>query len=74
MEVYVVRHFFESCNDTNYTGVFDDFFKAAAAILKEATDDYSDYSVKFGSPYGSDEVWVTLEDEIYYTITRMPVQ
>lgn len=43
MEVFVVRHFFEDCNDNSYVGAYSDFWKALDASVADAQENSHDY-------------------------------
>jgi hypothetical protein len=82
MEVYVVRQFFNDCNDTSYSGAHSDFFKAITAAIADAKAGWgtSGYTLTFHEPIdeGSNELWCEVYYEgrpygIYYTITKMEI-
>jgi len=73
MQVFVVREFFEDCNDTCYVGAFTDFWKAAKAsvdCINEHNPKNKGWTVH---EMEDDSVW--LDDEgTYYSIDRFEVQ
>lgn len=42
IEVFVVRQFFEDCNDNSYTGVYTDFWKAVAGAKADQEENWGD--------------------------------
>ena len=81
--VFVVRHFYEDCNDTSYIGAYDDFFKAVANVTSDVHNDYNGdpkYTAHMHDiEEGDTEAWVEVMYEgqrhgTYYTITKMELQ
>ncbi len=80
-EVYVVRQFFEDCNDASYIGAYSDFFRALQAGIADAKQsdwDNPGYTFCAHEPRNEDdtELWCEIYFEgrpygIYYTITKM---
>ncbi len=79
-EVYVVRQFFEDCNDASYTGVYSDFFRAVLAAVADSKESWSEpgytFCVHEPRDEGETELWCEIYCEgsplgIYYTITKM---
>jgi hypothetical protein len=82
-EVFVVRHFYEDCNDMSYIGVYDDFWKALAASIADSKDNHGtpghSFAVSEPSPHSDSELWCEVLFNgralgIYYTINRMELQ
>jgi len=85
-EVFVVRQFFQDCNDNSYTGVYSDFWKAVAGAKADQEENWGDdpgYGLEavpltFPSEIEGTQVWleVTWEGKphgIYYTIDRLEI-
>lgn len=84
-EVYVVRQFFEDNHDTEYTGVYSNFWKALAAAKADQEKNWSEdtgHSLKVHKPNKFspiDTLWCEVMDQtypqgIYYTINRMELR
>jgi len=87
IEVFVVRQFYEDCNDNSYIGAYSDFWKAVAGAKADQEENYGDepeYGFKILEPLSmggltGTQVWceVTWEGKghgIYYTVDRMELK
>ncbi len=80
--VYVVRQFFDGCSDTEYTGVYTDFWKAADAVIKDQEESFEDDGLEFHLPNQftpDDQLWIDvisggLTQGIYYTIDKLELK
>ena len=79
-KVYVVRQFFEGCNDASYTGAYSGFFKALAAAIADSKESWGEPGYKFSITFPlreeETELWCEILHNgkphgIYYTITKM---
>lgn len=82
-EVFVVRHFYEDCNETSYIGAFGNFWKALAASTTHCKKDHSEpghsFAVNEPSTHGESFLWCEVLFNgralgIYYVISRMEIQ
>lgn len=64
-EVYVVRQFFEDCNDASYTGVYSDFYKAVSAAVADAKENWDEpeYTFNVHLPISRRARWGEVEEE-----------
>jgi len=75
MDIFVVRMFWEGCNDTDYLGAYSDFWKAAEASLANAREEVPDETkLTVHKMPGDQSLWLEIGQGTYYAINKLKVE